>query len=493
MEADNSDNKNQTPAAPAGNNVASAKPVKKPKFPVLRKVLKWTGICLACIVLLWILVSAVWNWRASVRLDEKLAELRRRGEFVCTDDVQRHHEKLMAEIENNGAFLYAAAFDAAKNIDANKTWKELPIIGDNRAADIGAKLSPETLLQVRDFLEKQKRFFQLVEMAQQCERAVFPRHYTDGAATPLPELARIRKCAHIMLLKSYYASCLGHTDGAVDALETAFKLGECLTDDWTIISKLVHVAVCQMTVSQLEHLVSAATPARDMLSRLDALVPARIDTEIFVLAFVAERAAVGMWAFDEILSGRTTVGSLIGEEIAAEGLLWIAFPSGVLKDQCIRYLDFLTGIIDGAKLPPREARARIREKYAAFEKERAEGGILWQAQNFMLSLLLPALGSCYDSHLAANQRLLLAHTALAVERFRCDTGTLPERLEELVPQYLREEPEDYFSDGKARYRKDGVGFTVWSIGSDGKDNDGARNLSDTSGRDGHDIVFRVTR
>lgn len=65
-----------------------------------------------------------------------------------------------------------------------------------------------------------------------------------------------------------------------------------------------------------------------------------------------------------------------------------------------------------------------------------------------------------------------ALTGLQVMRFRLDHNRLPATLDELVPEYMDELPEDYFSLEPLRYRILDDGFVVYSVG---------RNIRDVGG------------
>jgi len=68
----------------------------------------------------------------------------------------------------------------------------------------------------------------------------------------------------------------------------------------------------------------------------------------------------------------------------------------------------------------------------------------------------------------------LADVACALRRFQRDTGKYPTELAALVPNYLPEIPFDYMDGNRLRYHPTPEGsFVLYSIGSDGKDNDGA--------------------
>ena len=73
-----------------------------------------------------------------------------------------------------------------------------------------------------------------------------------------------------------------------------------------------------------------------------------------------------------------------------------------------------------------------------------------------------------------------------MERYRRQRGTLPERLEQLAPDFLPEVPIDPFADQPLRYRVDENAYVVYSVGEDGVDDAGKgdENLKP-------DVVFRV--
>lgn len=66
----------------------------------------------------------------------------------------------------------------------------------------------------------------------------------------------------------------------------------------------------------------------------------------------------------------------------------------------------------------------------------------------------------------------------ALERHRADTGELPAELKDLIPTYLASIPTDPYSKKPPRYDKS----RLWSVGEDGKDDEGEVPA---------DIVYRV--
>jgi hypothetical protein len=66
----------------------------------------------------------------------------------------------------------------------------------------------------------------------------------------------------------------------------------------------------------------------------------------------------------------------------------------------------------------------------------------------------------------------LGETAIALRLYRKEHGRYPENLSALVPRYLPSVPADPFDGKPLRYRREGTGFRLWSIGPDRKDDGG---------------------
>ena len=83
---------------------------------------------------------------------------------------------------------------------------------------------------------------------------------------------------------------------------------------------------------------------------------------------------------------------------------------------------------------------------------------------------------CYDQVYERHQRYIcsaqLLVTDLALRAYQQDHGEYPENLESLSPDYLRQIPQDPFSNKPFRYHRGGSDFVLYSVGSDGEDNGG---------------------
>ena len=93
----------------------------------------------------------------------------------------------------------------------------------------------------------------------------------------------------------------------------------------------------------------------------------------------------------------------------------------------------------------------------------------------VLDLLLPSLGRRTTAEAECLARLRLGWTAVALEQFRAAHGNrYPATLSELTPGHLSTTPTDPFDGHPLRYQKKGVGYALYSIGPDLKDDSGER-------------------
>jgi hypothetical protein len=112
-------------------------------------------------------------------------------------------------------------------------------------------------------------------------------------------------------------------------------------------------------------------------------------------------------------------------------------------------------------------------------------------------LILPALGGTTVKQAQHEAGIRTARTALAIELYRADHGgEKPTNLNDLVPAYLKEIPRDPFDGKPLRYRITERGYAVYSIGPDGKDDDGKKQTPSkkrVSNQEPFDITITIDR
>ena len=90
----------------------------------------------------------------------------------------------------------------------------------------------------------------------------------------------------------------------------------------------------------------------------------------------------------------------------------------------------------------------------------------------LVQLFLPAMGQVDTAVARAFARLQNIETYFALEMFRQQSGSYPESVKELVPDLLPKAPIDPFTSDALVYRRQADGFLLYSVGSNGKDEQG---------------------
>ena len=111
---------------------------------------------------------------------------------------------------------------------------------------------------------------------------------------------------------------------------------------------------------------------------------------------------------------------------------------------------------------------------------------------FFVSLLLPDASSCALAVDRSAMRFDLTRLAFALAAYHADRGAYPEKLADLVPQYVADVPKDIFSDSDLHYRSEGGGYLLYSVGPNGKDDGGKGRDDCKAGEDWDDIAVRIS-
>jgi hypothetical protein len=114
-----------------------------------------------------------------------------------------------------------------------------------------------------------------------------------------------------------------------------------------------------------------------------------------------------------------------------------------------------------AKFPP----DKVADKDVAKEIGTAIGNVL-------ITLLMPATTKVQDAHDRVEQGQRNVRLAFALAAYKSDRGRYPAKLDDLAPKYLATVPDDIFSGKAPIYRRDDDGYLLYSVGPNGKDDEG---------------------
>lgn len=309
----------------------------------------------------------------------------------------------------------------------------------------------------------------------------FPLHYSDRPSWGLllPHLAKVRQLTTFLRLRSSARLAANDANGALRDIELAIRLTEGLRPEPIQISQWVREACIQGWLQPVWEGLSANRWSPDELARLDQLL-ATVDpqagiTHAFLGAlYLGDDSPMDSTARARLLefhSQRPWRDEAIASGAEARAEVFIQWaPQGWFDQNRVRatrrYWQMLSNHLAWTGTPA------VANWLAQPDGPPYTAGpytFLDYEFNRRLSFrrLIPELIRC-------TARVHMARTAVALERCRRVRKTYPATLTELVPEFLSSVPVDPIDRAPLRYRclPDGVGFDLYSIGMDGRDDDG---------------------
>ena len=103
--------------------------------------------------------------------------------------------------------------------------------------------------------------------------------------------------------------------------------------------------------------------------------------------------------------------------------------------------------------------------------------------DYMICLLVPAFHKTQQAADRIEQWHANLHIAFALACYQREQGRYPAKLDELAPKYLAKVPGDLFSGKALIYRPTEKGYLLYSVGVNGKDEEGRSYEDDPPGDD----------
>ena len=399
------------------------------------------------------------------RVDANLTRIREAGEPITTQELESYYAVPPPDDDCTQLWLGAMApFDTPAFESAAK---EMLILG--RPGEIPLPGEPWPDLDVtKKFLEQYQSSLDLMHEA--AERGGAARYDIDfelGLELELIHDQKLRTAARLLTLEANVRAHQGDARGTAESIQTMFMVARSLENEPLIISQLVRIALSGMAKRELLRLLPIVEFSDEDLRQLQTDLRAADYGEGLRRAMIGERVMV-MWAHE------TMNAQLNGLWEIARG------PDRRLT------LDFFEQIIIAAEQP--WPQAMTAAKAAEVEINNVSGGSGWKSSLYiMTTLLTPSVQVLFPATARAIAKRDAVDAAIAIELFRRRNGSLPEKLEQLVPEFLPQVPIDPFDGQPLRYLVEPDRYVVYSVGDDGKD-DGGFQEEDSPGPD---FVFEV--
>jgi len=320
----------------------------------------------------------------------------------------------------------------------------------------------------------------------------------NPAAILLPHLQPLRNACKILALRASAELAAGQPEPALADLKLLCFMAGTTRNDF-LIGHLVSVSVMDLAVQLIWEGLANHQWSDAQLQSLQAQLRGVDCLADAWNALQAERAGFGNAMFDylrkqprqELLSllqtmtsGEAGLKSIIG------GLASWLIPTGWLYFEQLNY----QRIFEEHLLPVIEmTRRRVHPQRVAQTQKALQGGGLssiWQ-HRVLVAMLLPAVGSISKRSAFAQTAVDETMLGCALERYRLAEGKFPEKLDALVPRFVATLPRDVISGEPLRYRRDGDGYVLYSVGWNQKDDGGQPGAKSALASEDGDWVWQM--
>lgn len=287
----------------------------------------------------------------------------------------------------------------------------------------------------------------------------------------------LRRSAEVLVARATVAVAERQPDRALADFELITRLAHSARDPATLAASFAAQGMINNAVDIVANGLAVGAWSDADLARMDNVLGGFAPLDDFRAGVRGERAlfldsaeeitprAQGVFTFIDF---RSPVSAWVTRTICE--VAWVMRPSGWLARDRARYAlhaqEWIDRVIHNGRIRP-WALADWNTRMRAFSRD-AFGFF----QTPLSGLALPSLQSAARSAAFTQTRIDLARLAIAIERHRRATGTIPHKLEELAPRWIIAVPRDvmggapyrYFPGTGERYQLYGQG---WNARDDG--------------------------
>jgi hypothetical protein len=452
---------------------------------MLKKILKVTAFVLVALITLIVALVVEENIRGKAAWERHLRELEAKGDTL---DILKIAPAPVPDAQNLASTPLFAELMTASNVSQTRLHRALSplaanstVAGDWRLGQrvnlskLQAAFSNANLLAV--FEPARATFTELEEVCAARPQCRFPVAYEKGFAALLPHLSSLNLTGKALRLRALAELQAGQVDAAFRDVLLMLKLGNTTANEPLLISMLIRSSEFNLALQPLWEGLQGHRWTDDQLKQLQQQLAAIDMLAHLDLAMHGERC-MAKWTLDLMLANPNTFYELTELSGNARQKSWNFLPSAFFYFNCLNVELFYQRHI----LPSFDSKAGqiYPDRVAAVEVAFPERGLQAFPYHVLEGLLIPAVSSCIIKTGKTQTSVESALLACALERYRLANGGYPDKLEALVPQFIAAVPRDVIDGQPLRYRRDGEGFVIWSIGWNQKDDGGQIGLQQNS-------------
>ncbi len=296
----------------------------------------------------------------------------------------------------------------------------------------------------------------------------FPKDFSESVNTPVPHLNQLLSLQRYLLLRGLVALEGGEEAKAMEVYRVMRKISDAAGSQPLLIGMLVELGCVQQTTTLVTFGIEKQLWSDASLKEIGETIQPDAIRERAERSINMEMISLQLMSAEFLKTASMSELRSTAAMISDEGgwSVFPLFPDGVWDHNAAIGARLM---MNNGILPLRTGDLSTREDAKVLLAKR-------RASNFLARITVPS----YDAvirrvweNMAYND---LISVACAVERFRLENGAVPNSLEQLNPEFLRQIPADLMNKGKPiQYRVDDLEsghYTLYSIGWNQTDDGG---------------------
>ncbi len=396
-----------------------------------------------------LLVRAFFNYRMGEKLETYIGDRQAEG-------VALSRKALMPECSDadNGANLWRAA-----EALYSKEGLNVSLLRDSmQALFYGNPLEEAVKEELKGMIEKNSRVFQFMEEAS--EKPCF--RYGDWSKNlydmKIPDAIKMINAIRLLGIDAVFKAEESHVHEAIDQIRWAKNLVQKTLDEPLLITGLLALANTRYLQTCLMHILRGRDVDSDTLRRIIH----DLDPELWRKKFARGIHGERVFLLENALAVLEGDMDVLDYNLADRIFFWIMRPA--TKANVLWAQKMFDRVESASLLPYYEVKKSHKDITQDIES------IPWY---FRLSGgLFPNFSSAWLKEAIMEAFMGTGQIALACKIYKNQEGHFPERITELIPGILAEEPVDPFTGESYIYKLRDDGFIVYSVGSNEKDDEG---------------------
>jgi hypothetical protein len=391
---------------------------------------------------------AVAWFRETTQLNRVLAETEARDPGWRLQELEARRATV-ADNENGALRVLAASELLPRPLPRDRAWdyvESVPLLVQLNEAQLG-RLRAEMQKDALSLAQARK----LADLPRGRYPVTWKRTVHDQ---PPPHLELPRDVTLLLHGDILLRTADGDLDGALASFRAAWNTARSFGDEPCLPSQRARLGCASLALSNLERVLGQGEPSVDAMRATSACILEEDREPLLLIAWRGERAAL----YDLMEAHHAgEVNNVTSLELSR-------------RDVEARTMEFLTRMIEVAKMPSEEQVAPIKEALSELTPE-SDGPV--NLANVHAKTCLSVLTGFRAKLLRHTARLRTASVALAAESYRnSHDGRWPQKLVDLTPAFLRELPLDPYNAEPLRYRLHDDSIVIYSVGPDLVDDNG---------------------